>query len=59
MSKRPGRPRKYEGPIRRLNIILPYHISLEMEEEKGDMSWTDYILMLYFEHKQRKLCFEG
>jgi len=51
--KRPGRPPKYDGPIKRLQVILPYEIAKEMEDVKGEMSWSDFIIFLYFEHKRR------
>ena len=53
MIKRPGRPPKYNGPVKRLNIVLPYHLAIEMEQAKGDRSWGDFIVDLYLEHKAK------
>lgn len=53
MTKRPGRPPKYKGPIKRLSIVLPYDVAVEMEQAKGDLSWTDFLIRLYMEHKAR------
>ena len=51
---KPGRPPKYDGPVKRIYLVLPYEVVLEMEKDKGDLPWGDYIISLFYEHKQRQ-----
>jgi len=37
--KRPGRPRKYKGAVKRIYV--------EMEKARGSMPWSDFFIELF------------
>lgn len=52
---RPGRPPKWSGPVKRIYIILPYELAVEMERAKGNKSWSDFLIELYDVYKAHKV----
>lgn len=45
--RRPGRPRKYKGAVKRIGFELPYDKYVEMEKARGSMPWGDFFIELF------------
>ena len=52
-----GRPRKYDGPVKRFEAWIPYEVYKEMVElkEKKGLSWPDLILDMWDTYKTKQL----
>ncbi|WP_158298162.1 hypothetical protein [Pyrococcus horikoshii] len=50
-----GRPRKYKGPVKRLEAWIPYDLYQEMNnfKEKQGISWPDLILEMWETFKEK------
>ncbi len=48
-----GRPRKYDGPVKRFEAWIPYDIYQEMENEKlrRGISWPELVLDMWETYK--------
>ena len=48
-----GRPRKYDGPVKRFEAWIPYDIYQEMENEKlrRGISWPELVLDMWEKYK--------
>jgi len=51
-----GRPRKYEGPVKRFEAWIPYDVYREMEEEKQrrGISWPELVLDMWGAYKSQR-----
>ena len=51
-----GRPRKYDGPVKRFEAWIPYEVYKEMEaeKEKKGCSWSDLLLDMWGAYKARQ-----
>ncbi|MFA4805437.1 hypothetical protein [Pyrococcus kukulkanii] len=49
------RPRKYDGPVKRIEAWIPYDIYKKIEEEKKrlGMAWSDFLLLLWRSYKTK------
>ena len=54
---KPGRPRKYDGPVKRFEAWIPYEVYKEMEAEKRRLgiSWPDLVLDMWEAYKEKQL----
>lgn len=52
----PGRPRKYDGPVKRFEAWIPYDLYMEMSEfkEKAGLSWPDLIIRMWYVFKAKE-----
>ena len=52
-----GRPRKYDGPVKRFEAWIPYEVYIEMVElkEKKGISWPDLILDMWETYKAKQI----
>ena len=57
MMGRLGRPRKYDGPVKRFEAWIPYEVYKEMEAEKRRLgiSWPDLVLDMWEAYKEKQL----
>jgi len=53
---RKGRPRKYDGPVKRFETWIPYEVYKEMEaeKEKKGYSWSDLVLDMWRAYKAKQ-----
>lgn len=57
IKMRKGRPRKYDGPVKRFEAWIPYEVYIEMVElkEKKGISWPDLILDMWETYKSKQI----
>ena len=51
-----GRPRKYDGPVKRFEAWIPYDVYQEMaaEKERLGISWPDLVLDMWDAYKAKQ-----
>lgn len=51
-----GRPRKYDGPVKRFEAWIPYDVYREMvaEKERLGISWPDLVLDMWDAYKAKQ-----
>jgi len=56
IKMRKGRPRKYDGPVKRFEAWIPYEVYKEMEaeKEKKGYSWSDLVLDMWRAYKAKQ-----